>query len=130
MSNALATPPLRGWRITVTVPDDVPASHAERVMARYALERMFRDGKLYVSELRAMRSLLGLPPAAASLDTMLHVLHCEEIRSLPADVQELLPALVGEYVGVQIVRVPETVGVLPALRVVEAAERAGTPTDA
>ena len=117
--------PAPGWTVSVTVPDDAPAGRTERVMVRYAVERMFREGKVIVSELRDLRGVLGrVDRPNATLDTMLHVVHCQDIRALPADVQEVLPTLVGDFLGIDVERVLEEPQLLP-FRVVDAASVAG-----
>jgi hypothetical protein len=125
LSRSSRAAPAPGWKVSVTIPDDAPAGRTERVMVRYAVERMFREGKLFVSELRDLRGVLGrVDRPNASLDTMLHVLHCQDIRALPADVQEVLPTLVGDFLGIDVERVLEDPQLLP-FRLIDASSVVG-----
>jgi hypothetical protein len=106
----------RAWNIRVEFPATCTRSEAEKTMVAYAIHKLFGDGYVDISTLRDVRRLLDSGTderADEGVEVQLRLLHCEKFERLPVEVLELVPSLVGRYLGVRITRLGDEV---PTLR--------------
>lgn len=105
---------VRGWSVRVSIPETTSLSREDRVMAEFTLCSMFRDGTLYVSTLKDLRSVLHpSAPGDERTEWWLHQLHCRAVRELPQDVQQIVLPMVSRYLCVDIVHDIEPPTTLP-----------------
>ena len=98
-----ARPRVRGWNVRVLIPETMNLSREDRVMADFTLCSMFREGTLYVTQFKELRSILQ-PHTSGDERTewWLNQLHCRAVRDLPHDVQQIVLPMVSRYLGVEI----------------------------
>jgi hypothetical protein len=107
MQDRFARRAARAWNVRVEFPERCPRSDAEKTMVAYAVHKVFVDRYVDISTLRDVRRLLDQGTEARpddAVEMQLRLLHCEKFERLPAEVLDLVPTLVGRYLGVTVTR--------------------------